>query len=145
MNATSPDLRAFRERGGKLLQHHGWNDQLIAPENSIDYYDSVRAFFGHDDDVGGFYRLFMAPGMAHCSSGTGPDTFDMQAALERWVEQGVAPDRVVATRSVNGIVDRLRPLCPYPQVATYSGRGDTNDEANFTCRAPTRAAADRRP
>lgn len=145
MNATSPDLRAFRERGGKLLQHHGWNDQLIAPENSIEYHESVRAFFGRDDDVGRFYRLFMAPGMAHCSGGTGPSTFDMQAALERWVEQGVAPDRVVATRSVNGIVDRLRPLCPYPQVATYNGRGDTNDEANFTCRAPTRATADRRP
>ena len=137
MNATSPDLRAFRERGGKLLQYHGWNDQLIAPQNSIDYYTSVEAFFGREADVTQFHRLFMAPGMAHCSGGTGPNTFDMQAALEQWVERGVAPDRIIATRSVNGVVDRLRPLCPYPQVATYSGRGDTNDEANFACRAPT--------
>jgi feruloyl esterase len=144
MNATSPDLRAFRQRGGKLLQYHGWNDQLIAPENSIDYYESVRAFFGGDADVAGFYRLFMAPGMAHCSGGTGPNVFDMQAALEQWVERGVAPDRIIATRSVNGIVDRLRPLCPYPQVATYAGHGDTNDAASFTCRVPTPATSGKR-
>ncbi len=143
MNATSPDLRAFQRRGGKLLQYHGWNDQLIAPENSIDYYESVRAFFGGDADVPRFYRLYMAPGMAHCNGGTGPNAFDMQAALEQWVERGVAPDRIVATRSVNGVVDRLRPLCPYPQVATYTGRGDTNDAASFVCREPTRATAGR--
>ena len=134
LNATSPDLRAFRDRGGKLLQYHGWNDQLISAQNSIDYYDSVLSFFGRAGDVASFYRLFMAPGMAHCSGGTGPSTFDMQAALEQWVERGVAPDRVVATRAVNGVVDRQRPLCPYPQVAVYNGSGDTNDAANFTCR-----------
>lgn len=134
LNATNPDLRAFRERGGKLLQYHGWNDQLISAQNSIDYYESVLSFFGGTGDVASFYRLFMAPGMAHCSGGTGPNTFDMQAALEQWVERGVAPDRVVATRAVNGVVDRQRPLCPYPQVAVYNGSGDTNDAANFTCR-----------
>ena len=134
LNATNPDLRAFRDRGGRLLQWHGWNDQLIAPRNSIDYYESVKAHFGPGDEVRGFYRLFMAPGMAHCSGGTGPNSFDMQAALEDWVERGVAPDRIVATRSINGVVDRLRPLCPYPQVAVYTGKGDTNDAANFACR-----------
>ena len=137
LNATSPDLRAFRKRGGKLLQYHGWNDQLIAPQNSIDYYQSVEAFFGSGGDVQSFYRLFMAPGMAHCSGGTGPNAFDMQAALEQWVERGVAPDAVVATRAINGIVDRLRPLCPYPKVAVYRGSGDTNDAANFSCREPS--------
>jgi feruloyl esterase len=137
MNATNPDLRAFRTRGGKLLQWHGWNDQLIAPQNSIDYYESVRAVFGADD-VQSFYRLFMAPGMAHCSGGTGPNTFDMQTALEQWVERGVAPDQIVATRSIINVVERSRPLCPYPRVAVYSGRGDTNDAANFTCREPAR-------
>ena len=94
MNATNPDLRAFHKRGGKLLQWHGWNDQLIAPQNSIDYHESVRTLFGAGTDVQSFYRLFMAPGMAHCSGGTGPNTFDMQGALEQWVERGVAPDRV---------------------------------------------------
>jgi feruloyl esterase len=144
LNATNPDLQKFRVRGGKLLQYHGWNDQLISAQNSIDYYEGVLSFFGRGGrggrggNVPDFYRLFMAPGMAHCAGGTGPNTFDMQAALEQWVEGGVAPDRVVASRAVNGVVDRLRPLCPYPQVAVYNGSGDTNDAANFTCRDPKR-------
>ena len=83
-----------------------------------------------------FYRLFMAPGMAHCSGGSGPNAFDMQAVLEQWVERGIAPEQVVATRSTNGVVDRLRPLCAYPKVATYAGKGDTNDASNFACRDP---------
>ena len=83
-----------------------------------------------------FYRLFMAPGMAHCGGGAGPNTFDMQTALEQWVERGVTPERIVATRGVNGVIDRLRPLCPYPQVAVYKGQGDTNDAASFECRVP---------
>jgi feruloyl esterase len=142
LNATNPDLAGFRKRGGKLLQYHGWNDQLISAQNSIDYYESVLAFVGrgHDrekalTDVQSFYRLFMAPGMAHCSGGTGPNSFDMQAALEAWVERGVVPDTVVATRSINGVVDRSRPLCPYPKVAVYTGKGDINDAASFVCRA----------
>jgi feruloyl esterase len=138
LNATSPDLKAFRQRGGKLLQYHGWNDQLISAQNSIDYYQSVLKFFGSAAEVDGFYRLFMAPGMAHCSGGTGPNSFDMQAALEQWVERGTAPDQIVATRATNGIVDRSRPLCKFPATAVYNGRGDTNDAANFTCREPPR-------
>jgi Tannase and feruloyl esterase len=135
-------LSAFRQRGGKLLQYHGWNDQLISPQNSIDYYESVLSHFAAGQksradtvrDVQTFYRLFMAPGMAHCGGGTGPNTFDMQGALEQWVERGTAPPQIIATRAVNGVVDRLRPLCPYPQVATYTGKGDTNQPANFVCR-----------
>jgi feruloyl esterase len=144
LNATNPDLGEFRKRGGKLLQYHGWNDQLISAQSSIDYYESVLSFFGQGQqdragtlkDVQTFYRLFMAPGMAHCSGGTGPNTFDAQGALEQWVERGVAPDRIIATREINGVADRLRPLCPYPQVAVYKGTGDTNDAASFDCRAP---------
>jgi feruloyl esterase len=144
MNATSPDLRGFRQRGGKLIQYHGWNDQLIAAQNSIDYYESVVSFFGGNPadtsralaDVESFYRLFMAPGMGHCAGGTGPNMFDMQTALEDWVERGAAPDRIIATRLVNGVVDRARPLCPYPRVARYSGSGDTNDAASFSCQMP---------
>jgi feruloyl esterase len=136
LNATNPNLEAFRKRGGRLLHYHGWNDQLIAPQNSIDYYESVKAHFGSADDVNSFYRLFMAPGMAHCGGGTGPNTFDIQAVLEQWVERGVAPDQIVATRLTNGVVDRLRPLCVYPKTAVYVGKGDTNDAANFVCREP---------
>jgi feruloyl esterase len=144
LNATDPNLSAFRQRGGKLLQYHGWNDQLITPLNSINYYESVLSFFGAGgrdragtlQDVQGFYRLFMAPGMTHCGGGPGPNTFDMQAALEQWVEKGVAPSEIVATRSVNGVVDRLRPLCAYPKIAAYKGTGDTNEASNFECRDP---------
>ena len=136
LNATNPDLREFRRRGGKLLQYHGWNDQLIAPQNSIDYYDSVEKLFGSASEVQAFYRLFMAPGMTHCAGGTGPNTFDLQPLLEQWVERGVAPERVVATHSINGVVDRARPLCVYPKVAAYAGGGDSNDAANFVCRDP---------
>lgn len=147
LNATDPDLSAFRKRGGKLLQYHGWYDQLIAPGNSIDYFDSVVAHFGGGrdgasvardaalKDVQTFYRLFMIPAVAHCGGGTGVASYDMQTALEDWVERGIAPDRVVASRLVSGVVDRTRPLCPYPQVAVYNGQGDTNDAASFTCRA----------
>ena len=150
MNATNPDLSAYRGRGGKLLQYHGWNDQLITPLNSIDYYESVLAFFGKGrdreatlKDVQSFYRLFMAPGMAHCGGGTGPNQFDMQAALEQWVESGVAPERIAATRSINGVVDRARPLCPFPQRAVYKGTGDTNDAASFECRVPVSPSSSR--
>jgi feruloyl esterase len=142
MNATEPNLTIFRGRGGKLLQYHGWNDQLISAQNSIDYYESVLAHFGRDKkdraktltDVQSFYRLYMAPGMAHCSGGTGPNTFDMQTLMEAWVEAGKAPEEIVATHAINGVVDRSRPLCPYPKVAVYKGKGDTNDAANFVCR-----------
>jgi feruloyl esterase len=78
----------------------------------------------------------MAPGMAHCGGGEGPNTFDMVGALEQWVEQGKAPDRVIASRSVNRVVDRTRPLCPYPQVARYKGPGSTDEAASFLCQAP---------
>ena len=145
MNATDPNLEAFRKRGGKLVQYHGWNDQLITPLNSIDYYESVLAHFGRGRDraatladVQSFYRLFMAPGVAHCGGGTGPNVFDAQTALEQWVEAGVAPDQLPARRLVNGVVDRSRPLCVYPAVAVYRGSGDTNDAASFECRVPAR-------
>ncbi len=116
LNATNPDSAAVPGPGRQAVAYHGWNDQLISAQNSIDYYDSVLKFFGSADgkkppvtaeqEVQSFYRLFMAPGMAHCSGGTGPNTFDMQAALEAWVERGIAPDQILATRSVNGVVDR---------------------------------------
>ena len=90
---------------------------------------------GGADKVHGSYRLFMAPGMGHCGGGEGPNTFDMVTALEQWVEQGKAPDRVIASHSTAGKVDRTRPLCPYPQVAAYTGTGSTDEAANFVCRA----------
>jgi feruloyl esterase len=77
----------------------------------------------------------MAPGMGHCGGGEGPNTFDMVDALERWVEQGTAPDRIVASHLTDGKVDRTRPLCPYPQIAQYTGSGSTDEAASFVCTA----------
>ena len=131
LNATDPNLKAFFGHGGKLLMYHGWNDQLIAPGNSVDYYESVVAKLGN---VGDSYRLFMAPGMNHCGGGDGPSRVDWLSAMENWVEQGKAPDQMLAAHADgSGHVDRTRPLCPYPQVAKYKGSGSIDDAANFTC------------
>jgi feruloyl esterase len=134
--ANDPDLLAFRKRGGKLIQYHGWNDQQISAQNSVNYYERVVARIGSARETEDFYRLFMAPGVNHCQGGQGPDTFDMVTALEQWVEQGKGPTRIVASHATDGKVDRTRPLCPYPQVAIYSGQGSTDEAANFVCRVP---------
>lgn len=138
LDAVDPSLRGFVRRGGKLLMYHGWIDQNIAPRNSINYYERVRQKMGEGSHrkTQEFLRLFMVPGMQHCSGGPGPNTFDALGALEQWVEQGIAPDRIVASHATNGVVDRTRPLCPYPQVAVYGGQGSTDEAANFACRNP---------
>jgi feruloyl esterase len=148
INADSPDLSRFARRGGKLLIYHGWADPLIPTYNSLDYYDRLLAFFGdrghrrhrdeHDREalhrVQKFARMFLIPGMGHCSGGPGTDTFDGMGVLEQWVEQGKAPQQIAASHLTNGVVDKTRPLCLYPRVALYKGSGDTNDAANFVCR-----------
>jgi feruloyl esterase len=134
--ATDPNLRDFFRGGGRLLQYHGWSDPSISPLSSIDYYNSVVDFMGGPANVGGSYRLFMAPGMDHCGGGDGPNTFDAMRAIEEWVEAGKAPDRIIASHISDGKTERTRPLCPYPQVATYKGTGSTDDAANFSCSLP---------
>jgi feruloyl esterase len=134
INAIDPDLEAFKARGGKLLLYHGWNDTGIAPDNTVNYYSSVLSTMGSGQD--NWLRLFMVPGMGHCSGGSGPDQAGYMSAMERWREAGAAPDRITAYRVTNNRVDMTRPICPYPQVATYTGTGSTNDAANFVCRMP---------
>jgi hypothetical protein len=134
MDAINPDLTAFFGRGGKLLQYHGWSDQAVAPANSVNYYNSVMAKSGGAASVQRSYRLFMVPGMTHCLGGEGTSTFDALAALERWVEKGEAPVQIPASRVAGGVVNRTRPLCPYPQVATYKGTGSIDEATNFECK-----------
>jgi feruloyl esterase len=133
LNHTSTDLSAFKARGGKLLQYHGWSDAGISPLNSIAYYESVQKKMGDTRD---FYRLFMMPGMGHCRGGPGPSDFDKMGVIVKWVESGQAPDSIVATHSTQGKVDRSRPLCPYGQVAKWRGSGSTDQAESFVCARP---------
>ena len=135
-NAINPDLKRFFGRGGKLLQYHGWTDQGISPLNSINYYNRVLNALGGSAKVRGSYRLFMVPGMDHCGGGEGPNSFDSINAIEYWVENGKAPEQLIASRVSDGQVRRTRPLCPYPQVAAYKGSGNTDVAANFACTTP---------
>jgi feruloyl esterase len=141
-NAVDPDLRPFQLNNGKLIHYHGWSDPDITPLNSINYYQSVVDLAARSSnhalhDTKDFYRLFMVPGMQHCTGGPGPSRFDTLSALEQWVEHGTAPDKIVASHvAADGSVDRTRPLCPYPQQAQWKGTGSTDDAANFGCALP---------
>lgn len=136
LNATDPDLMAFKQLGGKLILWHGWSDQNIAPRNTINYYNSVIADQGSEAKTQEFARLFMIPGVGHCSGGAGPDTVNWLAALENWVEKGTAPTQIPASKVVGGQTTFTRPLCVYPQVETYKGSGEIKDAANFACALP---------
>jgi feruloyl esterase len=149
LNSINPDLAKFQAHGGKLIQYHGFSDPEVPPLTSINYFTSVVNFpqlsgaNSQPESTGQtqeYYRLFMVPGMNHCSGGPGANVFDMLTPLAQWVEQDVAPESVIATHYVNNIpaqgVAFTRPLCPYPQEAMYNGTGDTNDAANFVCKLP---------
>jgi feruloyl esterase len=140
LNFENADLAAFRRRGGKALLWHGWADSGISPKDSIRFYGRIREANGGAASTSSFARLFMAPGVAHCGGGYGAGTFDMIAALEAWVERGHAPSSILATRAAKpGQPAISRPLCPFPQVARWTGRGSSDDAANFTCAAPAPA------
>jgi hypothetical protein len=148
LNATDANLGAFKTRGGKLILYHGWNDPAISALNTIYYYNEVAYRMGRQE-TDAFARLYMVPGMQHCAGGPGPDSFgqfgagakdaghNAALALEQWVEKGIAPSAIIATKyesdDAGKGVKMSRPLCAYPQVAKYKGSGDSNDAGNFVC------------
>jgi Tannase and feruloyl esterase len=161
-NATDPNMSAARRRGVRIIQYHGWNDQTLQPAYSPQWYETVARTMGGLRKTQDFYRLFMVPGMTHCYFGPGATSFggvgqqippvrdathDVQTALERWVEEGVAPERLVATKytddkAATRTVLLTRPLCVYPAVAHYSGSGDPNAAPSFVCRGGVPARDD---
>ena len=133
MHAVDRDLAPFKKHGGKLISYGGWMDPVVPAPDTAAYYEGVAKVMGGYDKTRDFFRLFIAPGMGHCSGGPGPNSFDHIGALEQWVEKGIAPDKLIATHSTAGKVDRSRPLCLYPQVARWKGTGSSDEAANFTC------------
>jgi feruloyl esterase len=133
-NSYNPDLSAFRARGGKLIQYHGWADPAIPALDSVDYWRLVQKTMG---PTGNFYRLFMAPGMLHCGGGPGPNVLATLPAIAGWVEQNKAPEMIVATKYKNsdatGGVERTRPLCVFPAHAEWDGKGDRAKMESFRC------------
>jgi hypothetical protein len=134
LNATNPNLDAFKAKGHKLLIWHGWSDPALTALASVNYHDQVLA---RDPNARDYFRMFMLPGVLHCGGGPGPDTADWASVIDTWVEKGQAPDRVIARKvAAGGAVSRTRPLCVYPQRAVYSGSGSTDAAESFVCRQP---------
>jgi len=155
-DATRGSLKTFAARGGKLIVYHGLADTLVAPGQSVAFYERHAKEFGGLDKLADNARLFLAPGMMHCGGGAGPDSFngtlgippqppaydarhDIFSALIDWADGGKAPDSVIATKFASddvGKIEMQRPLCPYPQKAVYRGWGSTASASNFVCTAP---------
>jgi feruloyl esterase len=128
-----PDLQAFMRGGGKLILWHGWTDGVVPARTTVKYFEAVSKIVGTEATHENM-RLFMVPGVDHCGGGEGTFSFDAVAALEQWVEQGRAPERIIARRPLKGGGVRTRPLCPHPKMARYKGHGNTDDAMNFECR-----------
>jgi feruloyl esterase len=124
---------AYFAKGGKLLIYHGYDDLVISPYSSIWFYEDLAQGNGGYEKVQQNARLFMVPGMQHCVTGAGPNTFDTLSALEQWVEKGIAPDAIPATHSTNNVVDRTMPLCKFPEEAHYKGKGDLKSVSSWSC------------
>jgi feruloyl esterase len=147
LRADDPNVKAFKDRGGKIIMYQGWLDPAVAARMTIAYYSTVEKAMGGETKTRDFMRLFMLPGVHHCGGGPGCDQVggaggdapvvgpehDLVSALEQWVEHGKAPDRIVASKVVDGRTIRTRPLCVYPKHAKYKGSGSTDDAQNFVC------------
>lgn len=132
ISARSPDVRAFRERGGKMIVPHGVSDPVFSINDTVSWYREVDRL--NDGKAADFVRVFAVPGMAHCAGGPATDQYDAFDALVAWVEQGAPPERIVATAGpASPWPNRTRPLCPYPKLARYDGKGGIEEAASFRC------------
>lgn len=131
--AVNPDLSTFVEKGGKMIMWNGWADPILSALGTIVYYEEVESL---DPNLRDYLRLFLLPGVLHCGGGPGPGVADFLSALEDWVEDGMAPESILAAHYTGGAVDRTRPLCVYPKVAHWTGSGSIDDAANFKCVHP---------
>jgi feruloyl esterase len=129
-------LLPFIRRGGKLIIYHGGSDPAIPPARSILFYQQLSATLRGADKAAASVRLFLVPGMQHCSGGIGPDQFDTLSAIEAWTEHGKAPDSIAASTKPDAAVVHRLPLCPFPQQARFSGHGELTDIANWSCAPP---------
>ncbi len=145
LSANTADLEEFRSHGGKLILVHGFADPRLPTLNTVAYYERLIASqtrdSGHDEEerreglrrTQEFARLFLLPGVAHCGGGAGPDTFDALDPLVQWVEQGIAPDQIIAYKVTGGVTTFSRPVCPYPALPRYTGVGDPTKASSFVC------------
>lgn len=152
IDQTSVNIEPFKTHGGKLIVFHGWSDASVSPKASVAYFERLRSAQGSQAAVDEFARLFLVPGMGHCGGGPGAASFgnagnapvridahhDLLQALDRWVEEGKAPSKIIAAHMEReGDAERAvftRPLCPYPRKAVYKGSGDTSRASSFECR-----------
>ncbi len=135
VNAIDPGIGKFVARGGKMMLWGGWNDAGVPPLEVVHYYNNVVKTIGTKPAMSAV-RLYMVPGVGHCGGGEGTDHFDLFPALQTWVEQKQSPGEIIAARIENGKQIRTRPLCAYPEIASYKGSGSTDDATNFTCKKP---------
>src|SRR5262245_32974155 len=138
IDRTDPNLQPFFEAGGKLLLYHGWSDPQVPALATVAYFNAVLKATG-ENRRGTAVELYMQPGVNHCWGGDGPDTFDAIGAVEQWMRTGRAPARITASQS-SATTDRTRPLCPYPQVSQYVGKGSIDRADSFVCVADARSA-----
>jgi hypothetical protein len=152
LNAGNPDMRRFDAAGGKMIIYQGWNDESVVPEKTIDFYELATRTMGGRHAIETFFRLFMIPGMGHCTGGDGAFAIDYLSAMEAWVERGDAPESLVGAHlrgttgrenfllkfplSPTAAVDFTRPMYPYHLIAKYKGRGNPNAAQNYVPARP---------
>ena len=137
-SAVNPHLHHFVGGGGKLILWHGTNDSALSYRSTLDYMRQVQRAMGGKHNTEQFLRTYLAPGVNHCAGGPGADTVDLLSALDRWVTRGKAPETLTASKldPTTGATQLQRPLCVYPEVPRYKGKGDVNSASSFRCDAP---------